>query len=157
MPLSNFEKTADIGVIVEALRRDGAVVVNDLAESSLVDAIRAELRPQFDAHGLKACSDFNGSLSKESRCPLLAVFRPWSCEFEYRLSGSSENFTLPVEWANAKRKGVTDMVKLPPLLDRILCWLGFHDFRVVSKTPGFGTDGVEKDENHLSGSVLNCR
>ncbi len=41
-------------LIVEAIRRDGAVVVSDLAESSLVDAIRAELRPQFDAYGLKA-------------------------------------------------------------------------------------------------------
>jgi ectoine hydroxylase-related dioxygenase (phytanoyl-CoA dioxygenase family) len=61
MSLNSFEKTADIGAIVEALRRDGAVVVNELAESSLVDAIRAELRPQFDAYGLKARSDFNGS------------------------------------------------------------------------------------------------
>ena len=39
----------------------------------------------------------------------------------------------------------TDMFKLPPKLGRLLCWLGFHDFRVVSKTFGFGTDGVEKD------------
>ena len=61
MPLSNIERTADIGAIVEALRRDGAVVVTELAKSSLVDAIRAELRPQFDAYGLKARSDFNGS------------------------------------------------------------------------------------------------
>ncbi len=61
MPLINIERTADIGAVVEALRRDGAVVVTELAESSLVDAIRAELRPQFDAYGLKACSDFNGS------------------------------------------------------------------------------------------------
>jgi len=38
------------------------------------------------------------------------------------------------------------MVKLPPLLGRFLCWLGFHDFRVVNVTFGFGTDGVEKDE-----------
>ena len=61
MPLSNFEKVAGIGTVVEALRRDGAVVVTELAESSLVDAIRAELRPQFDAYGLKARSNFNGS------------------------------------------------------------------------------------------------
>ncbi len=39
----------------------------------------------------------------------------------------------------------TDMVKLPPLLGRILCWLGFHDFRVVNVTFQFGTEGVEKD------------
>lgn len=40
----------------------------------------------------------------------------------------------------------TDMVKLPPLLGRILCWLGFHDYRVVDVTFEFGTDAVEKDE-----------
>ena len=33
--------------------------------------------------------------------------------------------------------------------DRFLCWLGIRDIRVVSKTFGFVTDGVEKDENHL--------
>jgi hypothetical protein len=38
---------------------------------------------------------------------------------------------------------VTDMVKLPPLLGRILCWLGFHDYRVVDVTFEFGTDAVE--------------
>ena len=61
MPLSNFQRTADIGAVVEALRRDGAVVVSELAEPGLVDAIRAELRPRLDADGLKTCSDFNGS------------------------------------------------------------------------------------------------
>jgi hypothetical protein len=38
------------------------------------------------------------------------------------------------------------MAHLPPLLGKILCWLGIHDFRVVNVTFGFGTDGVEKDE-----------
>ena len=61
MPLSEFERTADIAAVVEALRRDGAVVVTELAESDLVDTIIAELRPQLDADGLKARSDFNGS------------------------------------------------------------------------------------------------
>ncbi len=61
MPLRKFAKTADIGTVVEALRRDGAVVVTGLAESDLVDKIIAELRPQLDADGLKARSDFNGS------------------------------------------------------------------------------------------------
>jgi ectoine hydroxylase-related dioxygenase (phytanoyl-CoA dioxygenase family) len=61
MPLAHFDKTIDIGSVVEALRRDGAVVVTDLAEPRLVDAIRAELRPQLDTDGLKARSDFNGS------------------------------------------------------------------------------------------------
>lgn len=36
------------------------------------------------------------------------------------------------------------MAHLPPLLGRVLCWFGFHDFRVLNVTFGFGTDGVEK-------------
>jgi hypothetical protein len=38
------------------------------------------------------------------------------------------------------------MVKLPLLLGRILCWLGFHDYRVVNVTFEFGTDALETDE-----------
>jgi hypothetical protein len=48
----------------------------------------------------------------------------------------------------------TDMIKLPPLLGRFLCWLGFHDFRVVSKSFGFGTGGVEKDECRRCGITV---
>jgi len=44
-----------------------------------------------------------------------------------------------------KASEATDMVKLPPLLGRLLCLLGIHDFRVISKTFGFGTEGVERD------------
>jgi hypothetical protein len=46
----------------------------------------------------------------------------------------------------ASEDGITDKVKLPPLLGRFLCWLGFHDYRVVDVTFEFGTDAVEKDE-----------
>ena len=41
---------------------------------------------------------------------------------------------------------MSDKVKLPRWFGRILCWLGFHDFRVISTTFGFGTQGVERDE-----------
>ncbi len=60
MPLRYFDRTADTGAVVEALRRDGAVVVTDLAELRLVDTIRAELRTDLDASGLKPSSDFDG-------------------------------------------------------------------------------------------------
>lgn len=66
MSLSYFEKMADISGIVEALRRDGAVVVTDLAESSLIDTVIAELRPKLDASGLDSESDFNGSKTLRS-------------------------------------------------------------------------------------------
>ena len=39
------------------------------------------------------------------------------------------------------------MRDLPPLLGRLLCWFGIHDFRLVSETFGFGTGGaIEKVE-----------
>ena len=46
------------------------------------------------------------------------------------------------------------MVKLPPLLGRILCWFGLHDFRLVSKSFGFGTEGVERDECRRCGVTV---
>ena len=46
------------------------------------------------------------------------------------------------------------MNKLPPLLGQILCWFGFHDFRVISKTFGFGSGGVEKVECRRCGVVV---
>ncbi len=63
MPITNFDRSADIRDIIEALRRDGAVVVTGLAEPALVNTVRAELRPELDASGLETESDFNGSLT----------------------------------------------------------------------------------------------
>ena len=42
---------------------------------------------------------------------------------------------------------------MPPLLGRLLCWLGFHDYRVISVTLGFGTEGVEKVECRRCGTT----
>ncbi len=41
MGLAYFDNTASTSSVVEALRRDGAVVVTDVAESSLVDTVGA--------------------------------------------------------------------------------------------------------------------
>lgn len=47
------------------------------------------------------------------------------------------------------------MSKLPPLLGRLLCWLGFHDFLVIDRTFGFGAGGeVEKVECRRCGVTL---
>ncbi len=45
------------------------------------------------------------------------------------------------------------MVKLPILLGRLLCWLGFHDYRVVNVTFDFGADAVEHDECRRCGTT----
>ncbi len=61
MTISKFEPSDDTEAIASALRRDGAVIVTGLAQEELVDTVRAELRPELDASGLKSVSDFNGS------------------------------------------------------------------------------------------------
>lgn len=63
MTLSAFAKDADLGQVTEALRRDGAVIVKDLVNADVVDAVCRELRPELDAKGLQQESAFNGSLT----------------------------------------------------------------------------------------------
>jgi ectoine hydroxylase-related dioxygenase (phytanoyl-CoA dioxygenase family) len=70
MPISSFGRFSNPDSITSTLRRDGAVIVNDLVESDLVDAVRAELRPELDTSGLKSKSDFNGSLTLRTSCIL---------------------------------------------------------------------------------------
>jgi hypothetical protein len=73
MPLKKFEGTADIGAVVETLRRDGAVVVTEVAEPGLVDTIVAELRPRLDDVGLESCSAFDGGKTLRAGYGLLAT------------------------------------------------------------------------------------
>jgi len=47
------------------------------------------------------------------------------------------------------------MSKLSSLLGRLQCWLGFHDYRVIDKTFGFGAGGgVEKVECRRCGVTM---
>ena len=46
-------------------------------------------------------------------------------------------------------------LKLPPLLARLLCRLGCHDFRIVNKEHGFGmSGGIETVECRRCGATL---
>jgi hypothetical protein len=47
--------------VVESLRRNGAVVVTDVAEHELIDTVVSELRLKLDEVGLNTLGDFNGS------------------------------------------------------------------------------------------------
>ncbi len=43
-------------------------------------------------------------------------------------------------------------------LGRLLCWLGLHEFRVISKSFAFGTDGgVETVEFQRCGTIMTRR
>ncbi len=47
------------------------------------------------------------------------------------------------------------MSLLPPLLGRLLCWLGFHNFRVVDRAFEFGAGGaIEKVECRRCGVTM---
>ncbi|MGE0825903.1 MAG: phytanoyl-CoA dioxygenase family protein [Candidatus Binatia bacterium] len=49
MAVQELQNTATVADVVEVLKRDGAVIVRNLAAESLMDAIHAELRPFIDA------------------------------------------------------------------------------------------------------------
>ena len=72
MPLARYESHVATDRLVESLRRDGAVIVTELAEPALVEAVRAELRPQLDRDGLRTVSDFNGAKTLRCYSSLLA-------------------------------------------------------------------------------------
>jgi len=64
--------------------------------------------------------------------------------YEDLLMRSADNLTVLVELVSLNKSRGTEMVKLPPLPGRLLCWPGFPDFRVVDLTFEFGADAVEK-------------
>ena len=61
MPLQNFDSSTDPSTVIQALRRDGAVVVNNVAEHDVVDTIVNELRTPLDNDDLDAASAFDGN------------------------------------------------------------------------------------------------
>jgi len=42
--------------------------------------------------------------------------------------------------------------QIPGLLGRLLCWLGFHDFVLISESFSFGGGAVEVDECRRCGA-----
>ena len=64
MPLTYLDKNAAVADVVTALRRDGAVVVMELADPDLADAVAAELRPKLDEAGLEKQSPFDGNRTR---------------------------------------------------------------------------------------------
>lgn len=73
MPIASLDRYVSPDSLAASLRRDGAVIVEELAGKDLVDRVRAELRGELDAAGLKTKSDFNGSLTLRSSRVLAAA------------------------------------------------------------------------------------
>ena len=61
MSLQYFDKSENTATVVQSLRRDGAVVVNDVAEHDVIDKIVAELRPMLDGYKADEASPFDGT------------------------------------------------------------------------------------------------
>lgn len=70
MTISMFDSSEGPGMVVEALRRDGAVIVTGLINDEQADAVSRELREPLDRRGLDSVSDFNGDLTRRLDCSL---------------------------------------------------------------------------------------
>jgi len=76
MLLESFDPDASPAAVVDVLRRDGGVIVRDLAPVNLIDACAAELRSSFNEFDESQRTSFSGS--KTLRCGGVLRYAP-SC------------------------------------------------------------------------------
>jgi Phytanoyl-CoA dioxygenase (PhyH) len=76
MSLTSFDPKASAAAVVDVLRRDGGVIVRDLAPVSLIEACAGELRSSFNAFDESRRTDFSGP--KTLRCGGVLRYAP-SC------------------------------------------------------------------------------
>jgi hypothetical protein len=74
--LTSFDANASPAAVVDVLRRDGGVIVRDLAQVGLIDACAAEMRASLDEFDETQRSDFSGP--KTLRCGGVLRYAP-SC------------------------------------------------------------------------------
>ena len=58
--IQRFHATDDLADMQSSLMRDGAIIIEKVADSELIATIKTELRPAFDAEGDQFANDFNG-------------------------------------------------------------------------------------------------
>ena len=82
MSLKSFDGKSSSAVVADALRRDGGVIVRDLAPVGLIEAVANELRPRFDEFGENHCTDYRSGFSgqKTLRCHGVLRYAPTSSE-----------------------------------------------------------------------------
>ena len=76
MLLKSFDTNASPTAVVDVLRRDGGVIVRDLAQVALIDACAGELRSSFNEFDESQRTDFSGP--KTRRCSGVLRYAP-SC------------------------------------------------------------------------------
>lgn len=78
MLLMSFDANASPSAVVDVLRRDGGVIVRNLAPVELIDACAAVLRSSLDEFGENQRSDFSGA--KTLRCGSVLRYAPRCAE-----------------------------------------------------------------------------
>ena len=58
--IGRFTRDHEIADVIESLKTNGAVVIENCIDDELADQVAGELRPHFDAAGKEDQSDFNG-------------------------------------------------------------------------------------------------
>lgn len=78
MSLRSFDAGAPLDPVVDALRRDGAVIVRDLAPTAVVGAVNDELKRKFTEFGEDQRTDFSGP--RTLRCYAVLRHSPTSAQ-----------------------------------------------------------------------------
>jgi len=60
MMLASFAPGANVDELVAAIDRDGAIILSECVSDAMVEAVKSELRPHFDAEGTGHQNSFNG-------------------------------------------------------------------------------------------------
>ena len=62
--IPRFTANGDMDPKIEALRKAGAVIIEDMASGSRIDAFNADLQPKYERLGAEFQNDFNGYLTR---------------------------------------------------------------------------------------------
>jgi ectoine hydroxylase-related dioxygenase (phytanoyl-CoA dioxygenase family) len=148
MELARFQADAAADEIAEAIRRDGAAIVERFADERIADQVRADLRPRFDGEGRETENDFNGyktlrvnsclELSRASaeligHRPMLEVIDRILLAFclAYRIGSSTAIEIHPGEKAQRlHRDDVIYPIRLPGLELQVSVMWSLDDFTV---------------------------
>jgi ectoine hydroxylase-related dioxygenase (phytanoyl-CoA dioxygenase family) len=78
MSLTSFDANASLTIVIEALRREGAVILHNLAPVAVIEAVAGELRPELTRFGEGQRTDFSGR--KTLRCFGVLRYAPSASE-----------------------------------------------------------------------------
>lgn len=78
MALTSFDANASLTSVIEALRREGAVILRNLAPVAVIEAVADELRPELTQFGEGRRTDFSGR--KTLRCFGVLRYAPSASE-----------------------------------------------------------------------------